>query len=263
MTHYAYELAVVLYLSAALVGWFSRPEERWTRPVSWLLGLGATLQTLGFVGLHQQKPPVPLESFPAALALIAWLTVVAYLFSLGIARFRGMGMWVGAIAGVITLGAELGLRLRSPTPPLPDDGGAWSHAHVLLSGGGFSMLALASLAGIAYLAKERDLKRKRGPRFALPSLEGLDRVEHVALSLGFPLLTLGMVTGFVWGADRGLSPWTGHSVWLLCAWLVYLVPITLRVFRNQHGPAPARSVVLGFAFLAFSYIGVRLLGNGA
>ena len=41
---------------------------------------------------------------------------------------------------------------------------------------------------------------------------------------------------------------------------VYLVPVSLRVVQRQHGPRPARSVVLGFAVLTFCYVGVRLLG---
>ena len=72
-------------------------------------------------------------------------------------------------------------------------------------------------------------------------------------------VTLGVATGFVWGLDRGLTPWNAHSYWLLLAWAVYLVPVGLRVVRHQHGERPARGVVVGFVILAFSYIGVRLL----
>ena len=263
MTHLAYELAAALYLAAWVVGALTGTEGRRARGVVWLLGVGALLHAVGFAVLHRQTPVVPLESFPAALSLIAWLTVVAYLFSLGIARIRAVGAWVGGAAGVITLVADLALRWVQPTVPGPQSGGAWSHAHVLLSTAGFSLLALASLAGLAYLTKERELKHKRRPRFVLPSLEGLDRFEHLSLSLGFPLLSLGVVTGFVWCADRGESPWTGHTLWLLGAWAVYLLPVGRRVVRQQRGRLPARGVVLGFVVLTFSYIGVRLLGTGA
>ncbi len=263
MTHLAYELAALLYLAASGLAALARKRGGATSGFLWLLGLGAGLHAVGFVELHRQTLPLPLESFPAALSLIAWLTVVAYLLSLRIAPIRAVGVWVGAAAGVTTLAADLALRWMALVVPGPGSGGAWSHAHVLLSTGGFSLLALASLAGMAYLAKERQLKEKRQLRSGLPSLEGLDRFEHLSLSLGFPLLTLGVVTGFVWGADQGLSPWTGHSLWLLAAWMVYLLPVGLRVVRHQHGHLPARGVVLGFALLAFSYIGIRLLGAAA
>ncbi len=260
MPQLTYELAALSYLAASALGALARTHGRTAGGMVVLLVLGAALHAVGFVDLHSQIPPVPLESFPAALSLMAWLIVVAYLLCLRMLPLRAVGVWVGAAAGLTTLAAGLALRWLGPVAAGPPSGGAWSHAHVLLSAGGFSLLALASLAGLGYLAKERQLKHKRWPRMGLPSLEGLDRFEHLSLSLGFPLLTLGVVTGFVWGADRGVSPWTGHSLWLLGAWAVYLLPVGLRVVQRQHGHLPARGVVLGFALLAFSYVGIRLLG---
>ena len=257
-----FELATALYACAALLGWRRSGTQGAGRAVIVLLSLGALLQALGFVQLHGRTPPVPLESFPAALALMAWLTVVTYLLSLSLARFREVGTWVAGLAALVSAGASLGLRLRPALAVVAEDGRALSHAHVLFSAAGFSLLLLASLAGAAYLTKERDLKAKRGPRFALPSLESLDRVEHVMLALGFTLLTLGVGTGFVWSAERGMTLWTGHALWLLGAWVIYLVPVGLRVVQRQHGPRPARTVVVGFIVLACSYIGVRLLGGG-
>ncbi len=259
MTHLTYELAALLYLAAGTLGVLARTRPRAAGGMVGLLALGAGIHAVGFIDLHRQTSPVPLESFPGALSLIAWLIVVAYLLSLRMLRIRSVGVWVGASAGLVTLAADVALRWLGPADAGPDSGGTWSHAHVLLSAGGFSLLALASLAGLAYLAKERQLKHKRWPRLGLPSLEGLDRFEHLSLSLGFPLLTLAVLSGFVWGADRGVSPWTGHSLWLLGAWAVYLLPVGLRVVRRQHGHLPARGVVLGFALLAFSYVGIRLL----
>ena len=259
MTHIAHGLAAAMYLLASLLGVVTR--GRTSRAVLWLLASGALVHAVGFVDLHRQTPPIPLGSFPAALSLIGWLTVVAYLLCLGMAPIRAVAAWVGAGTGLITVAAGLALRWQGPPVAGPESSPAWSHAHVLLSAGGFSLLALASLAGVAYLAKERELKYKRSPRLVLPSLEGLDRFEHISLSLGFPLLTLGVITGFVWGAARGMSPWTYHTFWLLSAWLVYLLLVGLRVVRHQHGHLPARGVVLGFALLAFAYVGIRLLGT--
>lgn len=258
MTEATHALAAAVYAAGALIGARSLRGGRVSPLVAWLLALGSVMHAVGFVALHRESPPVPLESFPAALSLIGWLIAVSYLLSLGFARIRGVGTWVGAAAGGFTALALLGLWLRPPSAPV-EPLGPWSHAHVLLSTLGFSLLGLASLAGLAYLAKERALKRKRASRLGLPSLESLDRMEHLTLSLGFPLLTLGVVTGFAWGLDRGLSFWTSHTLWLLGAWLIYLLPMGLRVVSRQHGERPARTVVLGFLVLAASYLGVRLL----
>lgn len=264
MTELLHILASCLYAAVALEGVSSRRRGQPPRAVGWLLGSGATLHGIGFVALHAHDPVVPLESFPAALSLIGWLLPTSYLYSLRIAHVQGVGPWVGGSAAFFTLLASFGLVVHEPLPgDVAPGAGSWSHAHVLLSTLGFSLLALTSMAGLAYLAKQRALKRNQTARFGLPSLESLDRMEHVTLGLGFSLLSLGVLTGFVWGQSLGLSPWTWHSSWLIVAWAVYLVPIGMRVVRHQHGDRPARVVVIGFGFLAFSYLGIRLLGMTA
>lgn len=257
-------LAAALYLAGALRGALSLRRGHALRGVAWWIALAAGVHAWGFVSLHTQDPPMPLSSFPAALSLIAWLLAVSFLLSLRVARVRAVGAWVAGLAGGLTALAALTLDAARPVAAAGPASSVWSHAHVLLSTLGFSLLALASMAGLAYLAKERALKSHRPARFALPSLESLDRLVHFGLSTGYPLLTLGVVTGYVWGVGHGSSPWSGHALWLLFAWAVYLVPISMLVLRRQHGDRPARGAVLGFALLAFSYIGIRLIvGAGA
>lgn len=266
MTVLVHALASLLYLVAALLGVRSRGSERGGSAVAWLLGAGVLAHACGFASLHREPTPIPLSSFPAAISLIGWLVAASYLLSLGIARVRGMGMWVAAAATLFTLGAALGMLWEQPIPAgasAPGQAGAWPHAHVLLSTLGFSLLGLASLGAVAYLAKQRALKRKSRMRQRLPSLESLDRMQHFTLTLGFALLTLGVITGFAWGVQARLSPWTWHSLWLLGAWAVYLLPVGLRLLSHQHGERPARGLVGCFVVLAFSYIGIRLLGVGA
>ncbi len=262
MTELIHALAALLYACAAFLGWRAPRAGGRARAVPGLLAVCAVGHVAGIVALHREVPPVPLDSFPAALSLIGWLIVVSYLLSIRFVRVRGVESWVAAVAALFTGVACLGLVFAPPTDAVRE-ATSWSHAHVLLSTLGFSLLALASLAGVAYLAKKRSLKRKSAAGLGLPSLESLDRMEHLTLSVGFSLLTLGVLTGFTWGLSRGVDIWTLHSLWLLAAWCVYLRPVGLRVVRGQHGDRPARSVVLGFAVLAFSYIGIRLLGGGA
>ena len=258
MTFVAHLGAAGLYALAAASGTAS---ARLRRSVPLLLGAGATVHVLGFLGLHLQDPPVPLVSTAAALSLIGWLTATSYLISLGLARTVAVGPWVGLGAALLTLGAALGLRL-SPVPP-PAPAGAWPHAHVVFATAGFALLGLSALSGAAYITKERALKRKRPTWLELPSLESLDRLELGGLALGFPLLTLAVLTGYAWVFAHGGDRWSPHALLTFVAWLVFLVPVTLRVLRREHGHRASRAVLLGFAILAFCYLGVRLIGGAA
>jgi ABC-type uncharacterized transport system permease subunit len=231
------------------------------RSLPLFLGAGAAVHILGLLGLHLQDPPVPLVSTAAALSLIGWLAATSYLISLGLARTVAVGLWVGLGAAVLTLGAALGLRLAPALASPPPPAGAWPHVHVLFAAAGFALLGLSALSGAAYITKERALKRKRPSRFELPSLESLDRLELGGLALGFPLLTLGVLSGYAWVYAHGGDPWSPHALFLLLSWVVFLVPVTLRVLRRERGHRVSRAVLLGFAILAACYLGVRLFGG--
>jgi ABC-type uncharacterized transport system permease subunit len=258
MTFFAHLSAAGLYALAAAAG---AGSARFRRGLPFVLGAGAVVHLLGFLGLHTREPPVPLESTAAALSMIGWLVVASYVLSLGRARTAAVGLWVGLGAALLTLAAALGLRLESVPAALPESTGAWPHAHVFFATAGFALIGLAALSGAAYIAKERALKRKQPTRVELPSLESLDRLAVVGLALGFPLLTLGVLSGYAWVLTHDGDPWSAHALFLLLAWLVLLVPVALRVVRRQRGRRVARSVLLGFIVLAFCYLGIRVIGG--
>jgi ABC-type uncharacterized transport system permease subunit len=254
MTLSAHFLAAGLYALAAILG----ARSTRSRALPALLGAAVVVHAVGFLGLHREEPPIPLENTSAALSLIGWLVASSFLLSLPLARTSAVGLWVSLVAGLLTTSAGLGLAFGTP---VEGAGGAWPHAHVLISAAGFALLALSGLAGTAYLAKERALKSKRPARFPLPSLESLDRLEYTALCIGFPLLTLGVLSGYAWVFSQDSDPFSLHAIFLVAAWCVFLVPVTLRVFRREQGPRVSRSVVFGFVFLAVCYFGIRLVGG--
>jgi ABC-type uncharacterized transport system permease subunit len=256
------DLAVLLYLLATGLGWAGRKGGASGAAVPWILGVAVVLHAVGFAGYHQVEPPVPLASTPAALSVIAWLIASSYLLSLGFARTRAVSGWVAAAALIFAASGALGLRLTEWGPEAPGGSGAWPHFHVLLAAAGFGVLALSSVAGLGYLLKERTLKSKRGAGAELPSLESLDRLAYLGLALGFPLLTLGVITGFAWVRSQAGPVWTQHAVFSLVAWVIYVVPVASRLVQGRRGHGTARSVVIGFVVLALSYLGARVLELG-
>jgi ABC-type uncharacterized transport system permease subunit len=134
---------------------------------------------------------------------------------------------------------------------------------VLLASAGLALLGLAGLAGVLFLAEHRRLKRKLsiGGRSILPSLEGLDRVNAFALAVGFPLLTLGLITGFLWNQAMHAMAWTGntHEILTSLAWAVYAALVWLRFGVRQGARRTAVSAVAGFAFLCIAVLGGELI----
>jgi ABC-type transport system involved in cytochrome c biogenesis permease subunit len=134
---------------------------------------------------------------------------------------------------------------------------------VLLAGSGLALLAVAAVAGGFYLVENRRLKRKQiqaSPR-SLPSLETLDRINVVTLAVGFPLLTLGVLTGMMWvqGARGSFFTGSAHEAWNGIAWLIYAALVVARFGAHQGARDAAASALAGFAFLLFAVLGVGIL----
>jgi len=257
-----HQLTAALYLVAGLVAWagVAQRSARLERLSVAILGAGALVHLPVLALLHRADPPPPLTDPSSALSFMAWVGVVAFLTFLRRTRLAGLSVLVAPMAFVGVFAASL--RLLAPSPATFEGAGSWPHAHVLLASAGFALFGLSGLAGVLFLAEHRRLKAKRplDARLRLPSLEALDRVNRVALALGFPLLTLGVATGMIWVASERGRPWTGtpHETWSALAWGVCAVLVAARFGAGQGSRQAAASAVGGFLFLLFAVLGVEL-----
>lgn len=73
--------------------------------------------------------------------------------------------------------------------------------HLFLIFAGIGLMGISAGAGTLFLWQEKLLKNKTKlvhlPK-NIPSLSALDKVNHVATNIGFPVYTVGLVSGFVW-----------------------------------------------------------------
>jgi len=129
----------------------------------------------------------------------------------------------------------------------------------------FSLLSyvaflIAFLAGLLFLIQERQLKHKHmGVLFhRLPALRTLDRLNFIAIGMGFCLLSLGVVFG-VWGARALLGDWwrwDPKETLTLALWGSYLVLWLVRLRATLRGRKVALLSVLGFTLVLFTFLGV-------
>jgi ABC-type transport system involved in cytochrome c biogenesis permease subunit len=256
------QLTALVYLAAGILAGAARVlSHGWlSRAAVVALGAGALLQGLKFSLLHTADSPPPLTDGPTAVSFMAWIGTVAFLALLW--RFRLVGL-VALVAPLSFIGVFYAALSPAAVAEAEVGAGSLPHAHVLLASAGLALLGISGMAGAAFLAEYSRLKRKRhlvgSP--AWPSLEALDRVNALALALGFPLLTLGVVTGALWVRSLHGAPWTGsaHETWCLLAWLVYAVLVTLRFGLGQGARRSAQTALAGFAFAGFAVVGVELL----
>jgi len=258
-----HQLTTAAYLAAVLAAGLSLglPSARMSRVAVGLLVVGFIVHTGAFMALHELDPTPALTELPLALSLMAWIGTASYLLVL----LRVHGAQLAVVVAPLSFGGAFfaAAALPGAQPPDPSTSPLWSHLHVLLASTGLSLLGLAGAAGVVYVIHHRAIKSKRaGPlRLPLPSLEALDRVNALALSIGFLVLTLGLLSGMAWvyAADGHLWPGTSHANATAVAWGVYAVVLFTRYGARLGARRSAISSAAGFAVLLVAVVGVGVL----
>lgn len=258
-------LALLLYLAAGLgyLGSLMSRHPKLLRAAGILARSGFALHTggLAIYLYHQGRPPANLAEW---LSFYAWATVLVYILTEVRYDSKVIGSFVIPLV-VILLGTSAALpkAIESLSPPLKNIG-VW--AHVILTLLGNAAFALACCGALMYLLQERQLKsRQPGTLFhRLPSLDLLDDLCHLSLSLGFPLLTLGLLTGALlahstWGS---FLSWDGKQIWSIITWIFYAALLHGRLAGGWRGRKAAILSIIGFCGVVFTSLGANLLIRG-
>jgi cytochrome c-type biogenesis protein CcsB len=92
----------------------------------------------------------------------------------------------------------------------------------------------------------------------------LDNISYRIIGLGFPLLTIGIISGGVWANEAWGSYWSWDpkETWALIVWLVFAAYLHSRITKGWQGRKPAIIATAGFVVVWICYLGVNLLGKG-
>ncbi|KAG6540012.1 hypothetical protein Mapa_018594 [Marchantia paleacea] len=95
-------------------------------------------------------------------------------------------------------------------------------------------------------------------------IKELDNWSYRVISLGFPLLTIGILSGAVWANEAWGSYWNWDpkETWALITWLIFAIYLHTRMIKGWQGKKPAIIASLGFFIVWICYLGVNLLGKG-
>ena len=217
----------------------------------WVLLSAFILQTLSISLMCLKTGHGPISGLYDALAFIAWAMTGAYLAFQLKTKTRILGAFVSPSAFLLMIVASVRLVDRVPFPAGLQSSLVPLHIGLAVTGEAF--FALASCAGAMYLLQDSFIKNKKGRSFSrlLPSLRDLDRINHLCLLGGFPLLTLGMVVGSVWARTAWGSSWQWDpkQVLTLMAWLLYALLLYQRLAIGWKGHKAAWFSILAFVFL--------------
>ncbi len=246
------------------------------------IGLGASL--IAFVGWVVETGAIilrwkesyemghghaPLSNLYESVVFFAWTIILIYgLIELKY-KYRVIGAFVLPFALLGMAWAQLGLN-SGIEPLVPALQSNWLLYHVITCFLGYAAFAVACGISIMYLIKakaEGDVSSEMQAGSVIgmfPSIRVLDDLNYKAIMIGFPLLTLGIVTGAAWAnyAWGTYWSWDPKETWSLIVWFVYAAFLHARITRGWVGKRAAWLSIIGFAATIFCYLGVNLFLSG-
>ena len=209
----------------------------------------------------------PLSNLYESVVFFAWCIALVYLLFDLKYRQRTVGAFVLPVAFIFMLWAQLHIddRILPLVPALQSN---WLTYHVITCFLGYAAFALACGVSVMYLIKVQ--KEKNGSVSSggilglFPSTKILDDMNYKAVMFGFPMLTLGIVTGAAWAnyAWGTYWSWDPKETWSLIIWFIYAAFLHARFTRGWVGKKAAWLSIWGFAATIFCYLGVNLLLSG-
>ncbi len=146
----------------------------------------------------------------------------------------------------------------------------WAWVHHVTSYTSAVAFAVAFAVGSMYLIVHRRLRSKRAPDGPnLGSLERLESLTQTSVTLGFALLSVGVITGVAILVDQGRNTTLGAhwfyspKVWLAAAgWIVYAVVLHAPINPALRGRRAAILSILGFALMLAAIIATQFMPGG-
>nr|YP_010243410.1 cytochrome c biogenesis protein [Eremopyrum orientale]ASD41189.1 cytochrome c heme attachment protein [Eremopyrum bonaepartis]AZA05453.1 cytochrome c heme attachment protein [Eremopyrum distans]ASD41418.1 cytochrome c heme attachment protein [Eremopyrum bonaepartis]ASD41493.1 cytochrome c heme attachment protein [Eremopyrum bonaepartis]QTJ26556.1 cytochrome c biogenesis protein [Eremopyrum orientale] len=119
-----------------------------------------------------------------------------------------------------------------------------------------------------FYAKRSALKSTSVPSFPnyykYQLTERLDSWSYRVISLGFTLLTIGILCGAVWANEAWGSYWNWDpkETWAFITWTIFAIYLHSRTNQNWKGTNSALIASIGFLIIWICYFGINLLGIG-
>ncbi len=221
------------------------------------IGLGFVFQTAFLSIRGHELHRCPLTNLFEVLIFLAWAVALIYLLVGPAYRLSLMGAFTAPLVFLIqtfALFAPIDVRHAGGLPVEP-----WLEFHASISIVAFGAFALACVAGVMYLAQERQLKTHQlhSIFYHLPPLTDLFSAITRLLWLGFVLYTLGLISGFfVKGPLPGMQ-----MVGAVLVWLLYAAILLGRHLRRLAPARVAALCVIGFGSALILLSGISFVAQ--
>jgi ABC-type uncharacterized transport system permease subunit len=200
---------------------------------------------------------------------LIWLGLLLALFLAYIYSRRPLGAMEWVLTPIVIL-LLIGAGVFGRVHPHEYVTSTWSAIHLISSFGGAVAFAVAGGSGFMYLLANRRLRSKHvAPGPHLGSLERLEHLTLISVTLGFALLTVGMITGVVKVLATSGETSLGHPWWLspkvllaFTVWVIYGIVLHSPINPSFRGRKAAMLSVVGFVLMIGTLVAVMFVPGG-
>jgi cytochrome c-type biogenesis protein CcsB len=224
----------------------------------------------------------PLSNLYESLIFLSWGISIIHI----LVEYKTGSRLIGSISSPILFFISGFSSLTLPTdmqkalPLVPSLQSNWLMMHVSMMMISYATLIIGSLLSILYLAFTFFNKKEIRPDISFNStevalnktvtisqfslLETVDTWSYRIIGLGFPFLTIGIISGAVWANEAWGSYWSWDpkETWALITWLIFAVYLHSRLLKGWQGKKAAFVGSAGFFVIWICYLGVNFLGKG-
>ena len=237
----------------------------------------------------------PLSNLYESLLFLTWTLLTIYLYIETQTKSKLIGSILIPVTLLINGFANLTLspEMQKSSPLVPALQSNWLMMHVSMMLLSYATLILGSLLCILFLviSRYKDVDLKVNDNSSLPLynimleyyerkllapsneiselgklklLQSIDNWSYRIIGLGFPFLTIGIISGGVWANEAWGSYWSWDpkETWALITWLVFATYLHARITKGWEGKKTAILGSLGFFVIWICYLGVNFLGKG-
>jgi len=208
---------------------------------------------------------IPLSNMYESLIFFSWTIVLVYLLLEFKYQQKIIGVFVTPFAFLAIAFTSIipGVNANI-TPLVPALQSNWLAIHVITCFFGYASFAVSFGISILYLIRDKKEGQKYEGSKWFPSTPILDEINYKSIVIGFPMLTLGIITGAAWAnyAWGSYWSWDPKETWSLITWFIYAAFLHARFTKDWRGRKTAILSIIGFTAVLFTYFGVNYLISG-
>lgn len=218
-----------------------------------LVGQGALLYRLGVHTDPAALNLTVLNALATVLGLASAITVISSFRE----RVEGIAVVLLPITALTVF-----LTVFVPESNVPIQTGEMAlDAHILISLAAYALLTLAALQGVMLLLLHRALHghQPAGWIRRLPPMESVEQLMFRFIVIGFLLLTLALVTGFMFFENIFAQHLVHKSALSVIAWIVFAVLLVGRHMAGWRGRTAVQWTLAGFILMGLAYFGSKIV----